>query len=125
MLASVNAQRAQAGVGALSLCGTLTTAAQRHSEDQAAHNSMTHTGSDGSTLGTRAGRAGYNGWTALGENVAYGYTGVDSVMTGWMNSSGHRANILSSTYTHVGFGRATSGSGTEYWTQDFGRSGAC
>ena len=125
MLASVNAQRAAVGASPLTLCGHLWTAAQNHSDDQAAHSTMTHTGSDGSSLGDRANRAGYVGWTALGENVAAGQASVDSVMTAWMNSSGHRANLLSTTYVHVGFGRTASSGGTLYWTQDFGRSGAC
>lgn len=125
MLDHVNAQRAANGVGPLSLCGTLGVAAQRHSDDQAARATMTHTGSDGSTLGDRAGRAGYVGWTGLGENVAYGYGTVDAVMSGWMNSPGHRANLLSAGYTHVGFGRTSSANGTPYWTQDFGRNGSC
>lgn len=125
MLASVNAQRAAVGAAPLRSCGTLDVAAQRHSEDQASRATMSHTGSDGSDIGARAGRAGYLGWNALGENVAYGYASVSSVMDGWMNSSGHRANIVSSTFTHVGFGRAQSASGTWYWTQDFGRGGTC
>jgi len=74
---------------------------------------------------TRAERAGYSGWMALGENVAYGYGSVESVMAGWMNSSGHRANILNANFTHVGLGRATAANGTLYWTQVFGRSGRC
>ena len=86
---------------------------------------MTHTGSDGSGLGLRADRAGYLGWTALGENVAMGYPSVDAVMAGWMGSSGHRANLLSTSYVHVGFGLANATNGSPYWTQDFGRSGTC
>ncbi|MFN8052179.1 MAG: CAP domain-containing protein [Acidimicrobiales bacterium] len=125
MLGSVNAQRAAAGAPALRLCPTLIWAAQGHTADQAAHDDMTHTGSDGSNIGVRADRAGYSGWTALGENVAYGYTSIDGVMTGWMNSSGHRANILNASYTDVGFGQAVAADGTVYWTQDFGRSGHC
>jgi uncharacterized protein YkwD len=125
MLASINAQRAAAGKPALARCGSLDRAAQAHTEDQAATNTMTHTGSDGSTLGPRANRAGYLGWTSLGENVAMGYSTVDAVMIGWMNSSGHRANLLNGGYTHVGVGLAHSASGQAYWTQDFGASGTC
>src|SRR5262245_5788290 len=73
MLSRINAERAAVGAGPLSTCGTLRRAAQGHSLDQAAHSSMTHTGSDGSTLKQRAERSGYTGWTSLGENVAYGY----------------------------------------------------
>ena len=125
MLARINAERSAVGAAPLTPCGTLTWAAQGHSLDQAAHGTMTHTGSDGSTLRTRAERAGYTGWTALGENVAYGYPTVDAVMNGWMNSTGHRENLLNSSFTSVGLGQAAGSGGTPYWTQDFGRSGRC
>lgn len=124
MLNNVNAQRAASGLGPIALCGTLNNAAQAHSADQAARATMSHIGGDGSNLSQRAGRAGYNGWTNLGENVAYGYGSVDGVMVGWMSSPGHRANILSGDYTHLGVGRAGSG-GVDYWTQVFGRNGTC
>jgi uncharacterized protein YkwD len=125
MLASVNAQRAGAGVGAVSLCGSLTRAAQAHSADQAARRTMSHTGGDGSTLRIRVERAGYLNWTGIAENVAAGYTSVPAVMNGWMNSSGHRANLLNGTYVHIGFGLASDAGGAQYWTQNFGRSGSC
>lgn len=125
MLAQVNAQRAANGAGPVAICGSLGRAAQAHSADQAAHNTMSHVGSDGAKLVDRIARAGYNGWTALGENAAYGYGDVGSVMTGWMGSPGHRANIVNPAYTHVGFGEANAANGTPYWTQDFGRSGSC
>lgn len=124
MLASVNAQRAAVGAAPLSRCASLERGAQAHSADQAAMHTMSHTGSDGSTLGVRADRAGYTGWTYLGENVAVGYGSVSAVMTGWMNSSGHRANILNTGFVHVGFGLAHDGT-VPYWTQSFGRSGNC
>lgn len=125
MMGNINAQRAANGAGPLLWCGNLTTAAVGHSDDQAAHQDMTHEGSDGSDIGTRADRAGYSGWNMLGENVAYGFSSVSSVMTAWMNSPGHRANLLNASYTHVGLGRAASAGGTLYWTQDFGRGGTC
>ncbi|MFJ7825387.1 S-layer homology domain-containing protein [Psychrobacillus sp. NPDC096623] len=59
-------------------------------------------------------------WTASGENIAAGYSSVNAVHKGWMNSSGHRANILSSSYTHVGFGYAEGGGKYgNYWVQMF------
>lgn len=59
-------------------------------------------------------------WTASGENIAAGYYSVSAVHKGWMNSSGHRANILSSSYTHVGFGYAEGeGKYGNYWVQMF------
>ncbi len=125
MLAELNANRANAGVGPLAACATLESAAQDHTADQAATNVMSHTGSDGSDIGTRADRAGYIGWTNLGENVAYGYTSVDDVMTAWMNSPGHRANILDPAFHDVGLAEVASSSGVEYWTQDFGGNGHC
>jgi len=125
MLASLNAQRAATGAGPLADCGTLDMAAQRHSEDQAAHTTMSHTGSDGSSPWDRMARAGYTGWNVVAENVAYGYPTVGDVMAGWMASTGHRTNILNPSVTQVGTGRATGPDGRPYWTQDFGAGGTC
>ena len=125
MLTRINAERSSAGVSPLTFCANLMTAAQRHSEDQAARSTMSHTGSNGSTMTQRVQGAGYVGWTSLGENVAAGYPTVTAVMSGWMGSTGHRANLLSASFQHVGVGRAPSGSGALYWTQNFGRSGSC
>jgi uncharacterized protein YkwD len=125
MLDEINADRAAAGAPPLALCTTLGTAAQGHSDDQAATNTMTHTGSNGSDIGSRADAAGYTGWTALGENVAMGYSTVDTVMTAWMNSPGHRANLLNATYHDVGLAESFASDGTPYWTQDFGVGGKC
>jgi uncharacterized protein YkwD len=125
MLSQVNSARAAAGVDPVQLCDSLTRAAQSHSEDQASTERMSHSGSDGSDLRQRAEGAGYASWSNLGENVAAGQPDVGSVMGSWMNSTGHKANILGATYQHLGIGNATSASGTRYWTQDFGRSGSC
>ncbi|MFR9788180.1 CAP domain-containing protein [Streptomyces sp. MB22_4] len=112
----VNAERAKAGCRPLTLDAKLTAAAQEHSADMAAHQNMSHTGSDGSDPGTRITRAGYT-WSAYGENVAYGYSTAAEVMAGWMSSPGHRANILDCGFQEIGVGLAQPGS---YWTQDFG-----
>jgi uncharacterized protein YkwD len=125
MLDSLNANRAGAGLAPLSLCTSLIRAAQGHSDDQAITDTMTHSGSDGSGIGQRADAAGYVGWTALGENVAMGYSTVDDVMAAWMASSGHRANILSPSYRDVGVAESFAADGTPFWTQDFGTSGSC
>lgn len=124
MVASVNSYRAAAGLPPLTRCPTLDAAAQSHSQDQANRNTMSHTGGDGSNITIRANRAGYTGWTGLAENVAYGQGDVNTVITAWTNSAGHRANILGA-YTHVGVGLAGSSNGTPYWTQDFGSGGRC
>ncbi|MET8770347.1 CAP domain-containing protein [Streptomyces sp. NPDC004658] len=112
----VNSERAKAGCQPLTLNATLTKAAQAHSDDMAAHQNMSHTGSDGSSPGDRITRAGYT-WSSYGENVAYGYSTAEQVMAGWMSSPGHRANILNCGFKEIGVGLAQPGS---YWTQDFG-----
>ncbi|MFE5158277.1 CAP domain-containing protein [Streptomyces sp. NPDC056697] len=112
----VNSERSKAGCKPLTVNEKLTKAAQDHSEDMAAHSNMSHTGSDGSSPGDRIERAGYS-WSSYGENVAYGYESPKSVMEGWMNSSGHKANILNCDFKEIGVGVAQPG---HYWTQDFG-----
>ncbi|WP_018548743.1 CAP domain-containing protein [Streptomyces sp. LaPpAH-108] len=112
----VNAERAKVGCSPLTVNAELTKAAQAHSDDMAAHQNMSHTGSDGSDPGARITAAGYQ-WNAYGENVAYGYSTPAEVMAGWMASPGHRENILNCSYKEIGVGLAQPGS---YWTQDFG-----
>ncbi|MGW4440061.1 CAP domain-containing protein [Streptomyces sp. NPDC004596] len=116
VLELVNAERGKVGCSALTLNATLTKAAQAHSQDMAAHQNMSHTGSDGSSPGDRITSAGYT-WSSYGENVAYGYSTAEQVMAGWMSSPGHRANILNCSFKEIGVGLAQPGS---YWTQDFG-----
>ncbi|MET8092858.1 CAP domain-containing protein [Micromonospora sp. NPDC005220] len=112
----VNAERAKAGCKALSIDDKLMTAAQRHSQDQADHQNMSHTGSDGSNAGVRLDRVGY-AWRTYGENVAWNQKTPAAVMDAWMNSSGHRANILNCAFTEIGVGIASSNG--PYWTQVF------
>ncbi|MEV4500128.1 CAP domain-containing protein [Micromonospora arborensis] len=112
----VNAERAKAGCNALSIDDKLMTAAQRHSQDQADHQNMSHTGSDGSDSGVRLDRVGY-AWRTYGENVAWNQKTPAAVMDAWMNSSGHRANILNCAFTEIGVGIASSNG--PYWTQVF------
>lgn len=116
VVALVNQERAKAGCSALTVNPKLTAAALNHSQDMASHNNMSHTGSDGSDPGERITRAGY-GWMTYGENVAYGYSSPEQVMEGWMNSPGHRENILNCSFKEIGVGLAQPNS---YWTQDFG-----
>ncbi|MFD4243966.1 CAP domain-containing protein [Streptomyces sp. NPDC058525] len=116
VVALVNQERAKAGCSALTVNAKLTTAALNHSKDMAAHSNMSHTGSDGSDPGQRITRAGY-AWMTYGENVAYGYSTPEQVMTGWMNSPGHRENILNCSFKEIGVGLAQPNS---YWTQSFG-----
>ncbi|MEV7127965.1 CAP domain-containing protein [Streptomyces sp. NPDC093260] len=112
----VNTERAKVGCSPLTVNASLTEAAQAHSEDMAAHQNMSHAGSDGSAPGDRITAAGYV-WSSYGENVAYGYATPEQVMAGWMASPGHKANILNCSFKEIGIGLAQPGS---YWTQDFG-----
>ena len=116
-----NQQRAAAGLPALTVNGSLTYAAQAHANDQAARGWMSHVGSDGSDAGTRMVRSGYNvrNW---GENVAVGYTSPSDVVSAWMASPGHRANILSGAYREIGVAVSHSTNGTAYWTMTLGSS---
>lgn len=101
--------------GPLSLEARLARAAQLHSQDMYDQDVMSHTGSDGSDLRTRATRQGYE-WSALGENVAWGYPTPASVVTGWLGSPGHCANIMSPNFSELGVGLQGS-----FWTQLFAR----
>ncbi|GLE10115.1 hypothetical protein PINS_up022110 [Pythium insidiosum] len=123
MLEAVNAERAKLGLAPFCTNGKLQRAAQLHSEDQANNNFMDHTGSDGSSMTDRMERQQFK-WGAAAENVAAGQVDIASVMESWMNSEGHRRNILGD-YKFFGMGYATNPSSTytHYWTQDFG-SGA-
>ena len=120
VLVLVNRERSRASCPAVHRDDRLHSAARGHSVDMAEHNTMSHTGSDGSSPWQRAERAGYD--DAIGENVAYGYRTPAAVMDGWMGSSGHRANILNCAARALGVGLAYSRSGTPYWTQLFGRT---
>ncbi|MBW8487451.1 CAP domain-containing protein [Actinomadura parmotrematis] len=114
-----NSERAKAGCPALRVDARLVTAARKHSADMAAHNYFDHNSQDGTTPWTRMERAGYSDPGA--ENIAMGYATAAAVMKGWMNSPGHRANILNCKLRAIGVGRAGSSRGP-YWTQDFGWS---
>lgn len=118
VVAIVNQRRAEAGCGTVRTNTNLAKAARLHSEDQAAHNKMSHEGSNGSSPWQRAEQAGYQ--RAISENVAAGYRTPAAVMEGWMNSPGHRANILNCQAKAIGMGIAKSADGTTYWTQMFG-----
>jgi uncharacterized protein YkwD len=114
-----NQQRTAHGCKALRVDSRLVAAARAHSTDMVTHNFFSHTGSDGSTFVTRAARAGYA--YASAENIAWGWRTAQIVVDQWMNSPGHRANILNCANVAVGVGLVTKADGTPYWTQDFGR----
>lgn len=114
-VALTNQQRQAAGLPALTVDSSVTAAAAQHSADQAERNSTGHTGSDGSSAGDRV-RANGGSFGTWGENVAAGYDSAYEVVEGWMNSPGHRRNILNPSFTRIGVAAATSADGTLYWT---------
>lgn len=116
LLARHNAERAQRRLPPLVLDARLAAAAQVQADDCARRRVLSHAGSDGSDVATRVQRTGYRR-RALGENAIQGWTGQEidpaDVMTRWLKSPGHRANILGA-YRHAGFGVAQARDGTGY-----------
>jgi hypothetical protein len=118
----VNVEREALKLHPLSYNQELTVAARRHSQDMADQNYFSHTSQDGREFYERIADAGYN-YQSCGENIAAGYATPAAVVDGWMNSDGHRANILDPDYCDIGVGYAAVDGNQyyHYWTQDFGR----
>lgn len=114
----VNAERAKQGLAALKSDSRLAEIAQKKAEDMAKNGYFSHTSPTYGSAFDMLKAAGYT-YKAAGENIAMGQKSAASVMNGWMNSSGHRANILSSSYEKIGVGHAISSDGTPYWVQIF------
>jgi uncharacterized protein YkwD/stress response protein SCP2 len=119
VVALTNAERARAGLRPLADDPVLARAAQAHSDDMVARAFYSHTAPDGSEPWDRAAAAGSTRRT-IGENIACGQRSPAEVVRGWMDSPGHRANILKPGFTHIGIGFAGGGSAGTYWTQLFG-----
>ncbi|HJF51850.1 MAG TPA: CAP domain-containing protein [Butyricicoccus pullicaecorum] len=115
VLAEVNAARAKNGLSALTLDANMNRAAAVRAAELA--QSFSHTRPNGSRGLTALNEAGVSYRTA-GENIASGQQTAQAVVSAWMNSSGHRANILSSSFGRMGVGQATIG-GRTYWVQLF------
>ncbi|MFJ4840255.1 sigma-70 family RNA polymerase sigma factor [Streptomyces sp. NPDC088746] len=118
VIALVNSERAKEGCAPVSDNSLLAKAASRHSADMVARDYFSHTSPDGTDPGARITAAGYR-WSTYGENIAKGQPTAAAVMDSWMNSSGHRANILNCAFKEIGIGREDS-SGGPVWTQNFG-----
>jgi uncharacterized protein YkwD len=127
----VNAERASLGLAPVTFDATLTYAAGFHSTQMATRsnamrsnpgNAMQHTlyGVMAPTPASRLDFAGYDDWRTYGENIAFGYTTALSVMQAWMNSPGHRENILNPAFTQIGVGIVADSAGYLFWTQEFG-----
>lgn len=118
MLKQVNAQRAKNGKSALTLNQSLCASARVRASEIAKDGCFSHIRPDGSGCFTAISGVSYR---TAGENIAmgtWGYYGVDEIMDRWMNSEGHRANILNGDFSEVGFGCVVV-NGNGYWVQMF------
>ena len=118
-----NAERAKNGCGALSIDSALTTSAGKHASDMVARHYFDHTNPDGKDPFERMADAGFRG-SAMAENIAMGYDSPQAAVTGWMNSAGHRTNILNCGYNRIGVGydsgQILDGYSKGSWVQNFG-----
>lgn len=116
-----NQQRVQNGLPPLTIDPRLIEAAQIHAGDMARLGQMEHDlpGAALPTLQDRAGFVGYK-YAWLGENIAFNYADAASVVAGWMQSPGHRANILNPNFNDIGVGVALDSQGQPYYCQVFG-----
>ncbi|MDA7025740.1 SafA/ExsA family spore coat assembly protein [Bacillus sp. CLL-7-23] len=114
----VNQERAKAGLKPLAEDWELSRVARYKSMDMRDKNYFSH---QSPTYGSpfQMIKAFGISYKTAGENIAKGQSTPQAVMQSWMNSSGHRANILSAQYTHIGVGYAAGGTGRHYWTQQF------
>lgn len=118
VLRLVNAERTSRGLSALQSDSNLSKAAQVRAKELTS--SYSHSRPDGSDCFTVFDECGVNGYWRAGENIAAGYRTPAEVVNGWMNSDGHRRNILNPDFTHLGVGYATASDyyGT-YWSELF------
>lgn len=118
ILTLVNKERAVAGLSPLTMNGELSKVAKAKAADMRDKGYFSHTSP---TYGSPFDMMKTFGikYSTAGENIAKGYPGADAVMRGWMNSEGHKANILNVNFTQLGVGYVTDESGTGYWVQMF------
>lgn len=113
----INADRRANGLSDLKVSSAVTAVARSHAQDMVNRKFFSHSNPDGKTPSDRLKAAGIS-YSAVGENIAEN-TSVQAAETSFMNSSGHRANILNSNYTTVGIGVAYDSAGNVYVVQDF------
>lgn len=113
----VNAERQKAGLTPFTASSELSKVARIKSEDMAKNNYFSHTSPTYGSPFDMMKKFGIK-YNTAGENIAKGYSSAQAVVNGWMNSSGHRANILNPSFKTIGVG-AYSNNGTIYWTQMF------
>lgn len=112
----VNEERVKAGLSELTIDTQVEAAALTRAKE--IKQSFSHTRPDGSSFSTALKEQGVS-YKGSGENIAWGQKSPEEVMKGWMNSEGHRANILNSKYTKIGVGHYQDENGRNYWTQLF------
>lgn len=115
VLRLVNIEREKAGLTPYTTTSSLTAAANKRAQET--KQSFSHTRPNGTGFQTALDEFGV-GYRAAGENIAYGQRTPQEVVTGWMNSPGHRANILNANFHKIGIGIYQSG-GVYYWSQEF------
>lgn len=130
VLELINQQRAQGGCKPLVMQSQLNAAAQGHANAMAVKNFFGHSGKGGKKFSARIKAQGYRG-RKFAENIAAGYASPEKVVAIWMNSRGHRVNIMNCAYTETGIALAYQEddaplSGNDYalryyWVQDFAR----
>jgi uncharacterized protein YkwD len=116
----VNTERANAGCRSVTADPKLTAAARAHSADMATRGYFDHITPDNVDVAARITAAGF-AWMAVAENIAKGPPSAADVMTSWVTSPGHQANIVNCGYVRIGVGVAADASGVLLWTQDFGK----
>lgn len=114
-----NTFRKEKGVKTLAWNDTIAKAARLHSEDMAERNYFDHTNPDGKSAGDRMAAQGAGSFRTWGENIAAGFTDAIDAHYGWVNSSGHRANMLNEAFSTLGVGVADGGDYGIYFTQNF------
>lgn len=120
LLSAHNSYRQSNGAPALCLNSKLLTDASNFCSYMAATGDFSHYSRNGSTPTSRLSAVGYN-WYTYGENIALGYTSVNSVMTGWENSPGHNQNILEPSFRQAGFASCQGAQGI-FWVAVFAAS---
>lgn len=114
----VNAERAKAGLKPLAANLQLARIARLKAEDMRDKNYFSHESPTYGSFFNMLGQFGISYRTA-GENIAAGYSTPEAVVAAWMNSPGHRSNILNANFTAIGVGYASGGSYGHYWVQEF------
>jgi uncharacterized protein YkwD len=119
VLDRTNAERKSAGVPPLVPNAKLFQAAREHATNMARQGKLDHV-LDGKSPGDRVTAAGYP-WSATAENIAWKSPGPEQVVKLWMDSPGHKTNLLNKDYDEIGIAVAVNSKGERYWVQVFGR----